>query len=284
MDRLNDQGITDLATNFICTTCGTEYPDTDTPPANCPICEDDRQYVPPQGQQWTTLVVMQETYRNHLTAVEPGVTGIATEPHFAIGQQAHLIETPAGNVLWDCISYLDKETAREVRRRGGIQAIAISHAHFYTTMVEWSRAFDNAPIYLHRDNQPWVMRPDGVIQYFDRDTLEIMPGVTLIRCGGHFPGSMALHWAAGAGGKGALVTGDTLQVVSDRRYVSFMYSYPNQIPLDAAAIRRIVEAVEPYPFDVLYGGWTGRVVAPDAKEAVRRSAERYIAHLEGRSA
>jgi hypothetical protein len=69
-------------------------------------------------------------------------------------------------------------------------------------------------------------------------------------------------------------------VVSDRRWVSFMESYPNLIPLGADAIRRIVAAVEPYAFDRLYGGWSGSIVASDAKEAVRRSAARYLDRIQ----
>src|SRR5262249_32464707 len=158
----------------------------------------------------------------------------------------------------------------EVRRRGGITMIAISHPHFYSAMIEWSQAFD-APIYLHADNQPWVMRPDAAVQYWEGEARELLPGLTIVCCGGHFPGSSALHWAGGADGKGALFTGDTIMVVSDRRYVSFMYSFPNYIPLNARAVRGIVAAVEPYAFDRIYSSWSGSVVADDAKAAVHRS-------------
>jgi len=106
-------------------------------------------------------------------------------------------------------------------------------------------------------------------------------GLTLIHCGGHFAGSTALHWGAGADGKGALLTGDTITVVSDRRFVSFMYSYPNLIPLNASSINRIVQSVEPFAFDRIYGGWWERLVAPDAKGAVKRSAERYLRAIQG---
>src|SRR5690606_29461653 len=116
------------------------------------------------------------------------MTGIATEPAFAIGQRALLVQTPAGNVLWDCISLIDQATIDAVAALGGIQAIAISHPHFYSAMVEWSRAFD-APIYLHEDNRPFVVRPDPAISFWTDETLALMPGVTLIRCGGHFAGS-----------------------------------------------------------------------------------------------
>src|SRR3954466_13815609 len=266
--------------NYICTTCGTQYPASAATPASCAICEDDRQYINQNGPQWTTLADLRREHTNGLAEVDPGITAIRTAPGFAIAQQAQLIQTSAGNVLWDCISFLDDATVAEVQRRGGITAIAISHPHFYSSMIEWSHAFD-APIYLHTDNRPWVMRPDDAIKFWEGDARELLPGLTLLRCGGHFPGSSVLHWADGVGGKGALFTADTINVVSDRRYVSFMYSYPNQIPLNARAVRGIVAAVEPYAFDRIYGSWPGSIVAEDAKAAVRRSAERYIAHIEG---
>jgi glyoxylase-like metal-dependent hydrolase (beta-lactamase superfamily II) len=265
---------------FICVTCGTQYPPSAEPPAACPICDDDRQYVGPNGQQWITLADLRASHTNEVVAVDPSLTGIATTPSFAIGQQAHLIQTPNGNVLWDCVSLLDDATIERVRGLGGVAAIAISHPHFFSSMVEWARAFD-APMLLHAEHRPWVMRPDAAIQFWDGDTREIVPGVTAIRCGGHFPGSTALHWADGAGGQGALFTADTITVVADRRWVSFMYSYPNIVPLDAASVRRIVAAIEPYPFARLYGGWRDKIVAADAKNAVRRSADRYIARISG---
>jgi glyoxylase-like metal-dependent hydrolase (beta-lactamase superfamily II) len=265
--------------HYICITCGTQYPASPGAPAHCLICEDDRQYINRDGQQWSTLSGMRAKHRNLFEEIDAHLTGIRSDPTFAIGQQAHLIQTPAGNLLWDCISLIDEATVAEVRRRGGNAAIAISHPHFYSSMIEWSRAFD-APIYLHADNQPWVMRPDDTVEFWEGEAREVLPGLTVVRCGGHFPGSSVLHWAGGAGGRGALFTGDTINVVADRRYVSFMYSYPNQIPLNARTIRRIVAAVEPYAFDRIYGSWSGSIVARDAKAAVHRSAERYIAHIQ----
>ena len=266
--------------NYICKTCGVQFAESAQPPERCPICNEERQYIGPNGQQWTTLAALREEYHNVIKPVAPDLTGIGTHPSFAIGQRALLVRTAAGNVLWDCISLIDDPTVAAVKALGGISAIAISHPHFYSSMVEWSRAFD-APVYLHADDRQWVMRPDASLIFWEGETQPLVEGVTAIRCGGHFDGSAVLHWAAGAEGRGALLTGDTIQVVSDRRYVTFMRSYPNSIPLPAAAIRRIVAAVEPYPFDTLYGGWWDRIVGPDAKGAVARSAERYIRHIEG---
>jgi len=263
--------------HYICTTCGVQYAESEGYPVEiCTICADDRQYVKPSGQEWTTLEELRRTHRNEIRAVEPGLTGIATVPGFTIGQRPLLVQTPDGNVLWDCISLIDDETVAALNALGGVDAIAISHPHFYDSMVDWSQAFHDAPIYLHRDNERWVMRPDKRIVYWETETHTLLPGVTLIRCGGHFPGSTVLHWAHGAEGKGALLTGDTIMVVADTNWVTFMYSYPNDIPLNRAAVERIVAAVEPYAFDRLYGGWWEKVVPADAKNVVRRSAERYI--------
>jgi hypothetical protein len=266
--------------NYICVTCGVQYATTAQPPEHCRICEDDRQYINSKGQAWATLGELSADRRSILRTLEPGLTGIRTEPQFAIGQQAHLIQTPHGNVLWDCISFIDDATIAAVRALGGISAIGISHPHFYSSMIEWSCAF-NAPIYLHISNREWVMRPDSSLVYWDGETHSLGDGLTLIRCGGHFPGSTVLHWAAGAEGRGALFTSDTINVVADRRYVSFLYSYPNQIPLPASAIRGIVNAVEPFEYDRVYGGWLDSVVVRDAKAGVKSSAERYMRAIQG---
>ena len=99
--------------------------------------------------------------------------------------------------------------------------------------------------------------------------------------GGHFDGSAVLHWAAGAEGRGALLVGDTFQMVLDRSYVGFTYSIVNLIPLSAESVRGLVAAVEPYEFDRIYGGWWGRGVMSDAKGIVRRSMERYVRFVAG---
>jgi hypothetical protein len=184
--------------------------------------------------------------------------------------------------MWDCLSYLDDDTVAAVEARGGVSAIAVSHPHFYGSMVAWSEAFDDAPIYVHAADREWVCR-DGNIVYWDGDTQEILPGRTLINCGVHFAGGTVLHWAGGADGRGALCSGDIFAVVMDRRWVSFMYSYPNFIPEAPDTIERAVRLVEPLPFEVIYGAWWERVVSTDGKGALERSAARYLEHI-GRSA
>lgn len=261
--------------NFICVQCGVQFSKTAEPPLSCPICNDERQFVRHTGQEWTTLKRLQADHQNRLQEEAPLLLGIGTEPEFAIGQRALLVQSPAGNVLWDCISLLDDETAAEINRRGGIRAIAISHPHFYSAMMEWAERFD-AQIFLHAADREWVMRASSRIQFWDDVSLSLWDGLTLINLGGHFEGGTVFHWPMGANGKGALLTGDIITVVQDRRFVSFMRSYPNLIPLGASAISRIVERIEPFSFEQIYGGWWEANVLSDAKAAVKRSADRYV--------
>ena len=261
---------------FICVTCGVQHAEAVLPPDHCVICEDERQYVGPGGQKWTTLKEMQVSHRNQLDVEGPELISIATEPKFAIGQRALHVRADGGNILWDCISFVDDRSVGAVQALGGVTAIAISHPHYYSSMIEWSRALGDVPVYLHAADGEWVMRPHRAIVFWHGDVHEVAPGLTLIRCGGHFPGGTVLHWSGGAGGKGALLTGDVIQVGHDRKTLSFMYSYPNYIPLNPQTVRQIVGSVEPFEFDQIYGAWFGQNILGNAKEALRYSAERYI--------
>ena len=104
---------------WMCKTCGTQFPLSEEAPSQCPICEDQRQYIGPNGQEWTTIETLRSNgYKNIFREHEPDLTGIGTSPRFAIGQRALLIRSEAGNVLWDCISLLDDETEAAVLARG----------------------------------------------------------------------------------------------------------------------------------------------------------------------
>ena len=265
--------------NYICVTCGCQYAATDTLPESCMICEDERQYIGFKGQQWTTLDELRVGHHNRVETMEPNLTRIGTEPTFGIGQHMFLIQAPGGNVLWDCITLIDEATVESIRALGGLSAIAISHPHYYSSIIEWSQAFDNAPIYIHAADRQWVTRPDPAIVYWEGDNHQLGEGLTLINGGGHFDGGTMLHWAAAADGRGALLAGDIIQVVPDTNWVSFMYSYPNLIPLSPDKVRRIVDAVEPFDFDRIYSPWLHRTVEKEGKAVVRRSAQRYVAAI-----
>lgn len=281
--KILDDKLLIMTSFFLCCACGTQHPATaGRPPDRCPICDDERQYVPdPGGQQFITLEELRRTHRNDILELEPGLTSIRTSPRFAIAQHALLVETGAGNVLWDCIPLIDDATVAEIRRRGPVVAIAISHPHFYSTMVEWSRALGDPPVHLHAADQHWLQRPDPAVQLW-RDTPAPLPGgLSLVHTGGHFAGSQVLHWPAGAGGKGALLAGDEPNICSDARFVTFMRSFPNYIPLAAREAERVASALRPLAFDRIYGWNPDRILRVDAKPRIERSLDRHLRALRG---
>ena len=266
---------------FVCRTCGVQYAPAPRPPDRCPICEDERQYVGWNGQHWTTVAELRhEGHENTWRELEPRLYQLATAPAVAIGQRALVAHTRAGVVMWDCLTVVDDASVKALRDLGGLSAIAISHPHFYASMASWSQAFGGCPIYIHAADAQWVQYRTPALRLWEGTQREILPGVTLVNTGGHFDGSQVLHWADGADGRGVLLCGDSVTVVMDRRYVSFMYSYPNLIPLSPAVVRRIADRIRPFPFERIYGGWDGRDVVSGGPDAVERSAERYVRSLE----
>ncbi|HKB94103.1 MAG TPA: hypothetical protein VKC62_07740 [Gaiellaceae bacterium] len=257
----------------VCATCGAQFGEAE--PGRCPVCEDARQYLPEDGQRWTTLAGLRAGHRNEIRD-DDGFVGIGTEPAFAIGQRALLVPWRGSNLLWECVTLLDDETAADVERRGGLAGIAISHPHYYSSMVEWAERFD-CPVFLHAADAEWVMRPSPRIEHWRGETTELGEGLTLVRCGGHFAGGQVLHVAE----RQALLSGDIVQVIPDRDWVSFMYSYPNLIPLAEPGVRAIAAALEPFSFETIHGAWWGRTVRRDGSAIVARSAERYVRALRG---
>jgi len=266
---------------FICNTCGTQYEPSDKPPAACPICDDERQFVPPTGQSWTTLESLQQRHYNGWRELEPNLWSIQTFPAFGIGQRAQLLRTPHGNILWDCIALVDRATVELIRAMGGIKGIAISHPHYYTTMTEWSRALGDVPILLHEGDRKWILRGGPTVELWSGASKPWLPGLTLINAGGHYPGGTCLHWAGGAGGKGTLLSGDIVQVVQDNKSVSFMWSFPNFIPLSAPRVQGVIDALKPYAYDRVHGAFDHRTIWSDGKGVVERSAARYVKIIQG---
>ena len=265
---------------FICKTCGVQYGESEVPPEVCKICSDERQYIGITGQSWTTLDEMKQNgFENRFRNEEEGVYSITTEPEFGIGQTAYIVKQDEFNLMWDCITYVDEATVEKIQAIGGLSAIALSHPHYYSSQAEWAERFD-VPIYIHEDDREWITRPSDRIVFWQGEQLELYKGIKIHRLGGHFKGGCVAEWKQGNSGKGILFSGDIIQVVADRRWVSFMYSYPNLIPLPATKVREMAKRVESMEFDKLYNAFY-RVIEQDAKAFVRKSAERYIAALEG---
>lgn len=266
-------------TAWLCRACAIEHSPTPEPPEVCAICSDERQFVPVGGQRWTTQAELAaEGYRATVEQLEPGLHGIEVVPELAIGQRGLLLQTSAGNLLWEPPGYLDDELVERVRDLGGVAVVSASHPHLTGASVSWSRAFGGVPVLVAAADRQWIRRPDPCIQLW-AGTHELLPGVVMLQCGGHFAGSSVVHWADGASGRGALLTGDTIAIGADRASVNVMRSYVNKIPLPERAVRRILDTVSPHPYDRLYGAFG--TLESGASGTVATSLERYIAWVRG---
>jgi glyoxylase-like metal-dependent hydrolase (beta-lactamase superfamily II) len=265
---------------YICETCGTQHAETSAPPERCAICEDERQYIGWNGQRWTTQDGLRASHALRIDD-DAGLLGIGLAPDFAIPQRALLLPTDTGNILWECVSLVTDAAVAALKARGGVDRIVISHPHFYSAMVEWSEALGGVPILLHAADREWVLRSSPRIEFWDGDALRLSDAVALIRCGGHFPGSTALHWRDGPRAGGALFPGDALQVVLDRRHVTFMYSYPNYIPMKAGDVRAMRSRLASFAFEDVYGYTWGRNIIGGARAAVDVSFDRFLAAAAG---
>ena len=263
-----------MSTAWICVTCATQYAPSDMPPASCPVCEDDRQYVDWNGQQWTTHAELQKQYKLRI-GDDDGLLAIAVDGAFAIPQRLLHLRTDAGHILWESLGLVTDEAVDALRAAGGVDRIVISHPHFYSSMVEWSDALGGVPILLHEADRDWVRRSSRQVSFWSGDVHRLSSDVTLVRCGGHFPGSTALLWEA-PNGRSVLFPGDALQVATDRRHVAFMYSYPNYVPMKTSDVRAMRERLAGYDYQDVYGYTWGRNIIGNGRAAIEASFERHL--------
>lgn len=262
-----------------CATCGVEQGfDRAALPETCPICADERQYVPASGQAWATqaeLAGRAEVVVRELGTDQWGVTARGV----GIGQTMQVVRTREGVLLWDPTGLADAATAEFVRSLGPVLAIVASHPHMYGAQASWSRALDDAPVLVNAADREWVQREDGALREWSGE-LRLGEELVLRTLGGHFPGSAIAHWSTGAEGEGVVLAGDTIMVNADLRTVSFLRSYPNRIPLSSAVVERIAASVVDLRYRALWSNF-GTAVAEGADAAVQASAQRQIAWMRG---
>ena len=256
---------------WTCEQCGAQFPESAAPPSSCPVCEDERQYVNWKGQN--------NGCRARHWRSATGSSGVTTSafrasgrPGFAIGSARSSSLSRDGCVMWDCIPLATREAVDHVSSLGGLRSIAVSHPHYYGAVADWSEASAGCRSICMATiangscaRTPASCRGPGQPQISD--------DIALVRTGGHFAGGTILHWRAGADGRGALLTGDIAMVAMDRRSLSFMYSFPNYIPLNARrrASRRAgggAAGVRPH-----LGAWWGKNIEAGAKAAFDASVK-----------
>ena len=261
---------------FVCVTCGTQFPDADDAAAERARSATTRASTSrsraSSGRRSPSCAPTTATRSGD----EGALTGIGTEPHVRDRPARAARPARRANLLWDCVTLLDDATAAAVERRGGLAAIAISHPHYYSAMVEWAHRFD-CPV-LPARGRPRVghaARPrDRVLGGRDarpRRRADADPLRRPLR---------RRHRAAPARRGRAAVAATSSRSSPTARWVCFMYSYPNLIPLPEAAVQamaRRARAVRVRARSTAPGG--ARSSRRDGAGIVRRSAERYARAL-----
>lgn len=256
----------------VCTTCGTHYPAGKVGEL-CPICLDDRQYIPNSGQGWTTTRKMEVGHSIKIVKLQERLYELVVNPTFAIGQRALLVLSPEGNILWDCIPLLDEATVAFIQGKGGLKAIAFSHPHYYSNMRYWAERF-NCPVYIHQSDETFIHDRGDYIQLWAGPQKLLWTGVRLINMGGHFPGSSILHVPT-LSPQGTLLLGDTLYLSPSLAHFALMYSYPNRMPLPLHEIRRIRDRFAQLSFDSVYGFYPYQNLTVHVKDILDQSFQRY---------
>ena len=258
---------------IICTACGTKFSDESTLPQVCPICEDDRQYVPDGVQTWTSPAELAEKHSVEIRELNESLFELKLSPAFAIGQRALLVVAPEGNILWDCIPLLDDAAVEFIKSKGGIKAIAFSHPHFYSNMNDWARKFA-CPIYIHQADEKWIFDKTGRIKLWSGSEQNLWNGIKIYNIGGHFAGSSILR-VPFLSPKGTILCGDTFVVSPSKKHIAAMHSYPNKIPLPISEIERIKMQMKPIRFDTLHAWHDTQSIETEAKAILETSLERY---------
>ncbi|RKU48329.1 hypothetical protein DL546_008381 [Coniochaeta pulveracea] len=270
----------------VCCTCGTQYPSNTSP----------------SFTTLSSLLSSDSHYHNVFTPLSHDpehFISIHTEPKVAIGQRAILVRTPAGNVLWDCITYLDDETVEKIKGYGDLVGIVISHPHYYSTHVEWANAFE-CPVYLAAEDKKWIAVPLGEHQSFLDQTVTSISGkngqdigVKALKLGGHFPGSLVLLYdgrllladtlmttPAGMGKWNVDAKGNTRNKPPGLNSFSFMWSIPNMIPLNTEEIVHMWDVLKNYDFRSSHGAFTGQDIEDEGvKGRVLESMQIQIRHM-----
>jgi hypothetical protein len=130
------------------------------------------------------------------------------------------------------------------------------------------------------------MRVDDDIQFLWTGAVKsILPQISLVKVGGHFPGrnctlvdltsgSAIMHWDRSKDGlPSVILTADSIKPVPSGG-ISCMYSFPNLIGLSPDEMHRVWKAVKNLEFDEIYGGWYTDPVIRGGKAVILKSLQR----------
>ncbi|MEJ2867895.1 MBL fold metallo-hydrolase [Actinomycetospora sp. OC33-EN08] len=233
---------------WTCTNCGHWQRWFAVPPA-CPVCTDVRNALPDDGWDFRPLDEIARGREARWAEVRPGITGFWCEPQVGLGTSGWVIETDDGLVGWEGAGFYPDEGLAEIRRRGGLIALAASHVHGYGALFQLQDALDPPVMAIGVRDLEWTKTFRVTWPLDDRH--EFAPGLVAHRTGGHFDGHMVLHDER----RRVLFCGDMLKAALDDEGratgLSAHKAYHAQIPLSHQEIRDAYKIIGSLDFDAV---------------------------------
>jgi hypothetical protein len=255
---------------WACTNCGHWQRWPAPGPLTCPVCADVRNALPEHGFEFLTDKQVDELVIGFCrpTAVG-GVTEFGTEPRFGLDSRGWVVETDDGLLGFECAPWYTAPMLAELRRmeeeKGALEVLAASHVHGYGALWQLQAELEPRVVAVGVHDLVWTKA--FRVTWPADDVLELAPGLTLHRTGGHFPGHSVLHDSR----RGLLFCGDSLKVDLDDAGrpvgLSAHKAFHAQIPLSHAELREYLAVVAELefgavatPFELVPGVTTDHVV------------------------
>ena len=247
---------------YACTNCGHWQRWPAPGPLTCPVCADVRNALPEHGFEFLTSKEVDELVVSDWgPSAVPGITGFGCTPRFGLDSRGWVVETDAGLVGFEAAPWYDAGALAELRRMagglGGLDVLASSHVHGYGALWQLQQELEPATVAIGVRDLTWT-KAFRVTWPVD-ETLELAPGLTMHRTGGHFDGHSVLHDSR----RGVLFCGDALKVdlAEDGTPVALSAhkAFHAQIPLSHAELREYREVVCRLDFGAVYTPFEGVV-------------------------
>ena len=233
--------------HFACANCGFWQLHFDPP--DCPVCTDVRNDLPEDGWNFLPEARVADTHSGTWRQVADDLWAFTTTPALGLGGTGWLIVRPQGNVAFEAAPYYSPDMLAKIRELGGIARLAASHPHGYGALFQLQRAFDPPVVAIHKDDLAYTKALRVTAPYDDR--MELLPGMTLHRVGGHYAGQAALHDAPG----GRLFCGDMFKIDQDAdgrsTHVSSHKAFHKDIPLTHGELQNYRDVIAPLAFDAV---------------------------------
>lgn len=237
-------------TPYVCRNCGFWQRSLSTP-HDCPVCQDFRHILPPDGWRFYNLQEARDAFSTHWEEILPGLWHFWNDPVDGIGSHAYLLQQKEGNVVFEGATVYSAQALDHMTHLGGVHFAAASHPHTYGALWQLQDHFD-ANIAIHKNDLFWT-NAFRVTHPFD-DNFDLSPELKLAHAGVHFEGQAFLVDR----GHSLIFCGDALKfdlALSSPRIaigIASHKSFVRSIPLTPHEIATYRSVFNQYEFDKIY--------------------------------